>query len=139
VPVPASVSATEAAGTAYASFFDSDFIQFSVADTVRSIPSVVDGLKPSQRKVLFACLKRNLRTEIKVAQLSGKGPDAHGHTHMHIHRRALYVCRTALSRTQTYIHTYIYIQMFTRAHTRKHTHTHTHALSLSLSVTLSIP
>jgi len=55
----------------YARFFDTDFIQFSVADTIRSIPSVVDGLKPSQRKVLFACLKRNLRSEMKVAQLSG--------------------------------------------------------------------
>jgi DNA gyrase/topoisomerase IV, subunit A len=31
----------------------------------------MDGLKPSQRKVLFACFKRNLRQEIKVAQLAG--------------------------------------------------------------------
>jgi DNA topoisomerase-2 len=33
--------------------------------------TLVDGLKPGQRKVLFACFKRNLREEIKVAQLSG--------------------------------------------------------------------
>ena len=44
---------------------------FSVADNQRSIPCVVDGLKPSQRKVLFACFKRKLRREIKVAQLAG--------------------------------------------------------------------
>ena len=27
---------------------------------------MVDGLKPGQRKILFACFKRNLRKEIKV-------------------------------------------------------------------------
>ena len=29
------------------------------------------GLKPSQRKILFSCLKRKLHSEIKVAQLAG--------------------------------------------------------------------
>ena len=34
--------------------------------------SLVDGLKPGQRKVIYTCLKRNLtKKEIKVAQLSG--------------------------------------------------------------------
>ena len=32
---------------------------------------MVDGLKPGQRKILFACFKRNLRADIKVAQLAG--------------------------------------------------------------------
>ena len=31
----------------------------------------MDGLKPSQRKILFSCFKRKLTAEIKVAQLSG--------------------------------------------------------------------
>jgi hypothetical protein len=31
----------------------------------------VDGLKPAQRKVLFSAFKRNLRADIKVAQLAG--------------------------------------------------------------------
>lgn len=31
----------------------------------------MDGLKPAQRKVLFCCFKRNLKKEIKVAQLAG--------------------------------------------------------------------
>lgn len=35
-------------------------------DNKRSIPSLVDGFKPSQRKVLFSCFKRNLKKEIKV-------------------------------------------------------------------------
>jgi DNA topoisomerase-2 len=30
-----------------------------------------DGLKPSQRKILYCCFKRNLTKEIKVAQLAG--------------------------------------------------------------------
>jgi len=42
-----------------------------MADNVRSIPSVVDGLKPGHRKILFSCFKRNLKNEVKVAQLSG--------------------------------------------------------------------
>jgi DNA gyrase/topoisomerase IV subunit B len=52
-------------------FIHKELILFSMADNVRSIPSVVDGLKPAQRKVLFACFKRNLKTDIKVAQLGG--------------------------------------------------------------------
>lgn len=52
-------------------FVDRELIQYSRADIVRSIPSVVDGLKPSQRKVLYACFRRRLRQEMKVAQLAG--------------------------------------------------------------------
>jgi DNA topoisomerase-2 len=44
---------------------------FSIADNIRSIPNLIDGLKPSQRKVIFSCIKKNLHTEIKVSQLSG--------------------------------------------------------------------
>lgn len=52
-------------------FINKELIHFSNSDTFRSIGSVYDGLKPSQRKILYACLKRNLYKEIKVAQLSG--------------------------------------------------------------------
>lgn len=52
-------------------FINKELILFSMADNARSIPSVVDGLKPGQRKVLFGCFKRKLRGEIKVAQLTG--------------------------------------------------------------------
>ncbi|WFC97528.1 DNA topoisomerase (ATP-hydrolyzing) [Malassezia yamatoensis] len=54
-----------------ADFINKELILFSMADNIRSIPSMVDGLKPGQRKVLFGCFKRNLRTEIKVQQLQG--------------------------------------------------------------------
>ncbi|KAI8003131.1 hypothetical protein LOK49_LG08G01891 [Camellia lanceoleosa] len=36
-----------------------------------SIPSMVDGLKPGQRKILFCSFKRNFVKEAKVAQFSG--------------------------------------------------------------------
>jgi DNA topoisomerase-2 len=55
----------------YDSFINHELILFSHADNERSIAHYMDGLKPSQRKVLYACFKRNLRQEIKVAQLAG--------------------------------------------------------------------
>jgi len=51
-------------------FVHQELIHFSNYDNIRSIPSIADGLKPSQRKVLYACLKRNLYNELKVAQLA---------------------------------------------------------------------
>lgn len=52
-------------------FFNTEFIQFSIADCVRSIPNVMDGLKPSQRKILYGFLKKGTKDEIKVDQLRG--------------------------------------------------------------------
>lgn len=52
-------------------FLNNFMIQFSIADCERNIPNIMDGFKEGQRKVLYACLKRNLRKFIKVAQLSG--------------------------------------------------------------------
>jgi DNA topoisomerase-2 len=51
-------------------FVHQELIHFSNYDNIRSIPSISDGFKPSQRKVLYACLKRNLFSELKVAQLA---------------------------------------------------------------------
>ena len=58
-------------GLKYSDFINKEFILFSQSDCQRSIPHVMDGFKPSQRKVLFACIKRKLNGEIKVAQLAG--------------------------------------------------------------------
>ncbi|KAJ3931519.1 MAG: DNA topoisomerase II [Lentinula lateritia] len=55
----------------YSDFVNKELILFSMADNIRSIPSVADGLKPGQRKVVWACFKRNLKKEIKVVQLVG--------------------------------------------------------------------
>ena len=55
----------------YTDFINKELILFSMADNMRSIPSVVDGLKPGQRKVLFTCFKRNLKKDTKVVELAG--------------------------------------------------------------------
>ena len=52
-------------------FVHRDLSNFSAEDIKRSIPHVSDGLKPSQRKVIYACLKKNLTQDMKVAQLAG--------------------------------------------------------------------
>ena len=48
-----------------------ELVLFSIEDNIRSIPNLVDGLKPSQRKIIYACIKRNLISDIKVSQLAG--------------------------------------------------------------------
>lgn len=59
-------------GVTFEDFVNKDLIHFSNYDIIRSIPSVCDGLKISQRKILFSCFKRNLtKTQLKVAQLAG--------------------------------------------------------------------
>lgn len=55
----------------YQDLINKELIHFSIYDNLRSIPSLCDGLKPSQRKILYYLLKRNKRDVIKVAQLSG--------------------------------------------------------------------
>jgi DNA topoisomerase-2 len=55
----------------YEDFMDREMIHFSTYDCARSIPNMVDGLKISLRKILFAAFKRRLTSEIKVAQFSG--------------------------------------------------------------------
>ncbi|KAL4914983.1 DNA topoisomerase [Aspergillus aurantiobrunneus] len=56
----------------YTDFVNKELIQFSMADNVRSIPSVVDGMKPGQRKVMYTVLKRNIKKDVKVLDLTGQ-------------------------------------------------------------------
>ena len=55
----------------YQEFINRELVLFSLYDNQRSIPSLCDGLKPSERKILYGCFKRNLKDEVKVAQLIG--------------------------------------------------------------------
>ncbi|KKY22133.1 putative dna topoisomerase ii [Diplodia seriata] len=55
----------------YDDFVNKELILFSMVDNLRSIPSVIDGFKPGQRKVLYTCFKKNLRKDIKVNELAG--------------------------------------------------------------------
>eukprot|EP00928_Gymnodinium_smaydae_P069983 TRINITY_DN53940_c0_g1_i1.p1 TRINITY_DN53940_c0_g1~~TRINITY_DN53940_c0_g1_i1.p1 ORF type:complete len:1309 (-),score=272.18 TRINITY_DN53940_c0_g1_i1:634-4497(-) len=55
----------------YCDFINKELVLFSRANVVRAIPNIMDGFKPSQRKVLFGCFKRKLKNDCKVAQLTG--------------------------------------------------------------------
>ncbi len=65
----------------YEEFIDKEMKHFSKYDCDRSIPSGIDGMKTSQRKVIFAAFKKNLNTEIKVAQFSGYVSEHSGYHH----------------------------------------------------------
>ena len=65
----------------YTDFVHKDLIHFSNYNLERAIPSVMDGLKVSQRKILYAALKRNLTNEIRVAQFAGYVSEHTGYHH----------------------------------------------------------
>lgn len=54
----------------YSDFINKELILFSMADNIRSIPSVVDGMKPGQRKVMYTCFRLNLKKDMKVGELA---------------------------------------------------------------------
>ncbi|XP_037611591.1 DNA topoisomerase 2-alpha isoform X3 [Sebastes umbrosus] len=65
----------------YNDFVNKELVLFSNSDNERSIPCMVDGLKPGQRKVLFSCFKRNDKREVKVAQLAGSVAEMSAYHH----------------------------------------------------------
>jgi len=77
-----------------------ELVLFSIQDNVRSLPSLVDGLKPSQRKILFACFKKNptSKTEIKVSQLSGYVSE-----HSSYHHGEASLMETMINMAQTFV------------------------------------
>ena len=62
---------TNQKSVSFKDFINKEMIHFSKYDCDRSIPNLIDGLKISLRKILFAAFKKRLTTEIKVAQFSG--------------------------------------------------------------------
>jgi DNA topoisomerase II len=69
--IPGTFLDLTASTISYADFINKELILFSIADNLRSIPSVVDGLKPSQRKVMYTSFSRNLKKDMKVGELGG--------------------------------------------------------------------
>lgn len=65
----------------FSDFIHKEMKHFSKYDCERSIPNLMDGLKISQRKIMFAAFKKNLTTEIKVAQFSGYVSEHSGYHH----------------------------------------------------------
>src|SRR5574343_364167 len=50
-------------------FFETYYKPYTIYDTERSIADAIDGLKITQRKVIATCIKKNITTDYKVAQL----------------------------------------------------------------------
>jgi DNA topoisomerase-2 len=65
----------------YTDFVNRELIHFSKYDCERSIPNMMDGLKISLRKILYSSFKKNLTSEIKVAQFSGYVSEQSGYHH----------------------------------------------------------
>ena len=72
---------TNKKSVSYEDFIYKEMIHFSKYDCDRSIPNLMDGLKISQRKILFSAFKKNLTQEIKVAQFSGYVSEHSGYHH----------------------------------------------------------
>ena len=82
----------------YYDFIHKELIHFSIYDNIRSIPNLIDGLKPSQRKIMYGCFKRDLIKEIKVAQLVGYVSE---HTAYHHGENSL--AKTIISMAQNFV------------------------------------
>ena len=70
--------------TTITKFFNEDYITFAGYDNTRKISNICDGLKISQRKVLYTILKNNIdseQKEIKVEQLSAKTSEQTSYLH----------------------------------------------------------
>ncbi|XP_065897461.1 DNA topoisomerase 2-alpha-like isoform X2 [Dysidea avara] len=65
----------------YTEFVNKELILFSNMDNERSIPNLMDGFKPGQRKVMYTCFKRNDKKDIKVAQLAGSVAEISAYHH----------------------------------------------------------
>ena len=72
---------TSKQSVSYDEFINRELIHFSKYDCDRSIPNLMDGLKISLRKILYSAFKKNLTTEIKVAQFSGYVSEHSGYHH----------------------------------------------------------
>ncbi|XP_058818092.1 DNA topoisomerase 2 [Topomyia yanbarensis] len=82
----------------YKEFVNLELVLFSNSDNVRSIPCMLDGMKPGQRKVLFTVFKRNDKREVKVAQLAGSVAEMSAY-----HHGETSLCSTIVNLAQNYV------------------------------------
>lgn len=64
----------------YSEFINKDLIHFSNYDNIRSIPSMCDGLKPSQRKILFTMLDKRYDSSDREQKVQGLGSEVQKRT-----------------------------------------------------------
>jgi len=84
--------------TSYNDFIHKELIHFSNYDNIRSIPNLIDGLKPSQRKVLYSTFKRDLKNDIKVAQFVGYVSE-----HTSYHHGEISLAKTIIGMAQNFV------------------------------------
>lgn len=68
----------------YSSFINNDLVTYSTANCDRSLPSMIDGLKESQRKVIYTMFKRGLfhsKPAMKVYRIASAVGDLTEYTH----------------------------------------------------------
>ncbi len=53
-------------------FFEEEFPNFAIYNLYRMVASYVDGLKPSQRKIIHTVMKKNITSPKKVSQLAAE-------------------------------------------------------------------
>ena len=53
-------------------FFQDEYPDFAIYNLYRMVASYVDGLKPSQRKIIHTMIKNNIKSPMKVSQLASK-------------------------------------------------------------------
>lgn len=82
----------------FSEYVNKELVYFSNGDNVRSIPSLIDGLKPGQRKVLYTCFRRNDKREVKVAQLAGSVAEMSAY-----HHGEQSLCLTIVNLAQNYV------------------------------------
>ncbi len=56
-------------------FFNTDYVNYASYDTIRKIPSVVDGQKNASRKILWFVLQKKIKNELKVSQMDSKSAE----------------------------------------------------------------
>ena len=84
-------------GKTYDEFIKGPFNDFVHDSNIRAIPSIVDGMKPSQRKVLWTCIKK-VSKEIRISSLAGLVTQF-----THYHHGEASICQTAIKMAQDFM------------------------------------
>lgn len=84
-------------GRTYEKYVKGPFNQYVHASNIRSIPGIIDGLKPSQRKVLWTCINK-VTKEIRVSSLAGLVTQ-----YTHYHHGESSTCETVIKMAQDFM------------------------------------
>ena len=82
----------------YYDFITHQLVEYASSNVIRSIPSIMDGLKPSQRKPLYCSISNRINKQIKVSQLANQTAKE---TDYHHGENSL--CETIINMAQNYV------------------------------------